>query len=234
MLEDIKKALSDNLSELLNRYPDVSRLELSRRMSVADGTLGRIKYGTGNPQLDNICQIAEFFKINPWQLLVKDGYKLPRDFDPFKQPVPMREDKHIRIAVLDAAPSAGPGGEPVDFPVVLSHIDVAEAWARKRLGNNLDPIRALPVAGDSMSPTINDGDLAFVDTSCCTFDTEGIYVIVWNDRLFIKRLVADFVGQRIEVRSDNDKVPTQYIPASAIDGLTICGRVKVWLAVKGY
>lgn len=32
-----------------------------------------------------------------------------------------------------------------------------------------------------------------------------------------------------------EPVPTQqYIAASAIDGLTICGRVKIWLAVKNY
>lgn len=234
MLEDIKKVLSDNLSALLERYPDVSRLELSRRMKVADGTLGRIKYGTGNPQLDNLCQIAEFFKLYPWQLLIKDGYKLSRDFDPFKQPVANVETGHVRISVLDAASFAGLGGEPVDYPVVLGHIDVAENWARKHLGGNLEFISTLPVIGDSMSPTLNEGDLAFVDTNCRRFEFEGIYVIVWNGSLLIKRLVADIAGQRIEARSDNDKLPTQYIATSAIDSLIICGRVKVWLAVKLY
>lgn len=203
-------------------------------MDVADGTLGRIKYATGNPQLDNICQIAEFFKLSPWQLLVKDGFKLPRDFDPFKQPVPVIEPGHIRIAVLDAVPSAGPGGEPVDYPAVLGHIDVAESWARKRLGGNLDTMRALPVSGDSMSPTINEGDLAFVDTSCNRFETEGIYIIVFNGSLLIKRLVVDLASQRIEVRSDNTKLPTQYITQAEMTGLTICGRVKAWLAVKDH
>jgi transcriptional regulator with XRE-family HTH domain len=234
MLENIKKTLADNLSALLERYPDISRLELSRRMEVADGTLGRIKYGTGNPQLDNLCQIADFFKLSPWQLLVKDGFKLPRDYDPFKQPVPVIEPGHVRIAVLGAVPSAELGGEPVDYPAVLGHIDVAEAWARKRLGSNLEHIRALPVAGDSMSPTINEGDLAFVDTSCNRFEAEGIYVIVFNDSMLIKRLVVDLAARRIEVRSDNAKLPTQYIAQAELTGLTICGRVKGWLAVKGY
>ncbi|WP_186137361.1 helix-turn-helix domain-containing protein [Burkholderia gladioli] len=55
---------------LLARRDDVSRLELSRQMGVADGTLGRIKYGTGNPTVEVLDQIASFFKIETWRLLL--------------------------------------------------------------------------------------------------------------------------------------------------------------------
>jgi phage repressor protein C with HTH and peptisase S24 domain len=98
----------------------------------------------------------------------------------------------------------------------------------------VEHIRALPVSGDSMSPTINEGDLAFVDTSCRSFEAEGIYVIVFNNSLLIKRLVVDLAAQRIEVRSDNAKMPTQFIAQAQLAGLTICGRVKAWLAVKDH
>ena len=234
MLEKTKKSLADNLSRLLERYPDVSRLDLSRRIQVADGTLGRIKYGTGNPQLENICQIAEFFKVQPWQLLIDNGIELPKDFDPFGLPVADIEEGNVRIPVLEAYPSAGPGGEPVDHPAVLNHIDLAESWSRKHLGNNLASIRALPVSGDSMSPTINDGDLAFVDTSCQRFESDGIYVIVWNERLLIKRLLVDHEKNCLEICSDNPMAKNRAISAADIDGLHICGRVKSWLSIKNY
>jgi transcriptional regulator with XRE-family HTH domain len=67
---DTKKALADNLKVLLDRRADVSRLDLSRQMKVADGTLGRIKYGTGNPTVEVLDQIAHFFKIDTWRLLM--------------------------------------------------------------------------------------------------------------------------------------------------------------------
>jgi transcriptional regulator with XRE-family HTH domain len=67
---DTKKILAENLSALLETRPDISRLNLSKQIQVADGTLGRIKYGTGNPTVEVIEQIARFFKIEPWQLLV--------------------------------------------------------------------------------------------------------------------------------------------------------------------
>jgi phage repressor protein C with HTH and peptisase S24 domain len=138
---------------------------------------------------------------------------------------------NVRFPVLELAASAGPGREPADYAAVLGHIDLAEQWARKRLGERLDRIRVLPVKGDSMSPTINDGDLAFVDTSCNHFEGEGVYVLVFNQALLIKRLSADFATQRIQILSDNG----HHKPALAReDELTICGRVRAWMSVKGY
>ena len=138
---------------------------------------------------------------------------------------------NVRFPVLELAASAGPGREPADYAAVLGHIDLAEQWARKRLGERLDRIRVLPVKGDSMSPTINDGDLAFVDTGCNHFEGEGVYVLVFNHTLLIKRLSADFATQRIQILSDNER----HKPALAReDELTICGRVRAWMSVKGY
>lgn len=39
-------------------------------MGVADGSLGRIKYGTGNPTLDALEGIARFFRLEVWHLFV--------------------------------------------------------------------------------------------------------------------------------------------------------------------
>lgn len=76
---DIKLILSQNVSKLLDTRKDLSRLNLSRQMGVADGTLGRIKYGSGNPNVETVAQIASFFRYEPWQLLVKG-------FDPKSPP----------------------------------------------------------------------------------------------------------------------------------------------------
>lgn len=72
---DTKKILSKNVTQLLDSRPDTSRLTLSKQMKVADGTLGRIKYGNGNPNIETLEAIARFFRIEPWQLLV-DGFDL--------------------------------------------------------------------------------------------------------------------------------------------------------------
>lgn len=68
-----KPILAKRLAELLASRPEKSRLDHSRAMGVADGTLGRIKYGTGNPTIEVIDQIASYFRIQPWQLLQPEG-----------------------------------------------------------------------------------------------------------------------------------------------------------------
>lgn len=71
-MPEIREVLAQNVTRLLNTRPDMSRLDLSRQMKVADGTLGRIKCGTGNPNAETIEAIAKFFRVEPWQLLVKE------------------------------------------------------------------------------------------------------------------------------------------------------------------
>lgn len=66
---DASVLLASNLSKLLAERSDVSRLTLSREIGVADGTLGRIKYGNGNPTLDVLQRIADAFHVEPWMLI---------------------------------------------------------------------------------------------------------------------------------------------------------------------
>jgi transcriptional regulator with XRE-family HTH domain len=66
---DTRKVLQENLKALLATRPETSRLNLSREMKVADGTLGSILYGTGNPTVEILEAIARFFELETWQLL---------------------------------------------------------------------------------------------------------------------------------------------------------------------
>ncbi|AMU17543.1 hypothetical protein A3203_32730 [Burkholderia cenocepacia] len=80
---DTQKILAENLTALLERRPDISRLNLSKQIQVADGTLGRIKYGNGNPTVDVLERIARFFRVEPWQLLAPNlGAQLMRSESP--------------------------------------------------------------------------------------------------------------------------------------------------------
>lgn len=67
-LSDSNQALSEALGELL-AGEKLARIELAKRMGVADGTLGRIKYGKGNPTLEVVDQIAHYYRLPAWQLI---------------------------------------------------------------------------------------------------------------------------------------------------------------------
>ncbi|EEH7941674.1 S24 family peptidase, partial [Salmonella enterica] len=55
--------------------------------------------------------------------------------------------------------------------------------------------------GDSMAPTIEPGDLIFVDISINQFDGDGIYVFGFDDKIYVKRL--QMIPDKLLVISDN-------------------------------
>ena len=139
----------------------------------------------------------------------------------------------IRIPVLDLNPHAGVGAEPDDHPAVRDYLEVMESWVRHTLHVRPEALRVLPARGDSMAPTIHDGDLLFVDTSVTHFDEEGIFIIVWNGALLVKRLVADFSNRHIEIRSDNATAyPPKSVTPARMDELSIRGKVRAWWSLK--
>lgn len=233
----------ENLERLIEQRGAIADLNVALGWSRTDPKLSQIKNANKRPgrgeaiyqmgdamarEIEEKLGLTRGWMDNPPGIEQVHGYGQNAITEPAEN---LPSAGNVRFPVLELAASAGPGREPADYAAVLGHIDLAEQWARKRLGERLDRIRALPVKGDSMSPTINDGDLAFVDTSCNHFEGEGVYVLVFNHTLLIKRLSADFATQRIQILSDNER----HKPALAReDELTICGRVRAWMSVKGY
>ncbi|TRB74824.1 helix-turn-helix transcriptional regulator, partial [Mannheimia haemolytica] len=49
-------------------------------------------------------------------------------------------------------------------------------------------IEMITIPTDSMSPTINKGDVVFIDTTINYYNNEGVYIFVIDDEVYIKRL----------------------------------------------
>lgn len=143
------------------------------------------------------------------------------------------EAGYLRFEHLDLVAACGAGAEPVDHPEVVQEVDVLERWARQTLGVvDSTRVKIITAVGDSMLPTVQPGDIVFVDTSVRSFQAEGVYVLILNNRLLIKRLRMLFDG-RLAIQSDNDKAyPTEYVSNSHAEQLDVCGRVLGWWTLK--
>lgn len=82
-------------------------------------------------------------------------------------------------------------------------------------------IQALNVLGDSMEPTLNNGDIVFIDRASCNPSRNGVYVVSTPGGLFIKRLQLRADGM-VALVSDND-VYNDELVASA--DLEVLGKV---------
>lgn len=89
-------------------------------------------------------------------------------------------------------------------------------------------LAVVQASGDSMSPTINDGQVLIVNTVDVEPKSTKIYLVCLNHRLFIKRLI--YTPDGWIMRSDNpnkDNYPDFKIEPSQVDQVDIQGRV-VW------
>jgi phage repressor protein C with HTH and peptisase S24 domain len=95
-------------------------------------------------------------------------------------------------------------------------------WLR-RLGAHPESLSIIQVTGDSMQPTLGDGDDIMVDGSDAADRLrDGIYVIRVDDALMVKRLAVGPGANGLSIISDNSAYP----PWNG-DRVDIVGRV-VW------
>ena len=127
------------------------------------------------------------------------------------------------IPKLAIGASAGPGAIN-DAEALAGKIGFDEKWLRKQ-GLEPSKLSLIRVEGESMAPTLNDGDDIMVDKSAATTRLrDGIHVIRMDDVLMVKRLARGPAG-RLSVLSDNPAYPGW--PDVDAGAVTVIGRV-VW------
>ena len=106
----------------------------------------------------------------------------------------------------DIYASAGGGAENYDVAEAYLHVDEA---ILERIGVRCktEEIEAINVLGDSMEPTLHEGNVVLVDRTQVQIHRGGIFVLATPGGLFIKRLQLKADGS-LELVSDN----TMYVP----------------------
>ena len=122
-----------------------------------------------------------------------------------------------RYEVLAAAGA----GATVDNEIVKGHLGFTKKWLRdQRLMT--DQLAVIEVQGDSMEPTLRNGDIVLLDMQPPELRDGDIYTLRREDELLVKRLRRQ--GENWLIVSDNITYPVEPLGSSA----QIVGRV-VWL-----
>ena len=137
------------------------------------------------------------------------------------------EDAPIPIPILENAASMGSGEDALPVDMVSGNLPLSPAWLRQRIPNAAaHALRFIHGTGDSMTPTIADGDILLVDTTQRDpAAMDGVYVLRAAGALYIKRVYKNLLGA-LEVSSDNPAIKT----VDVLDGtheVEVIGRV-IW------
>lgn len=111
-------------------------------------------------------------------------------------------------------------GEPDGFQVMPN------SWLKSVTRARLNDLCVIQVAGDSMWETLHSGDSVLVDRSRKTLGRPGIYVLLVDGELIVKRVQKDLQTGFIDVISDNPRYPKMTVQEE--DKLRVVGRV-VWI-----
>lgn len=216
----------------------INQTELSKKIGIHQRNWSRYESGDVSPPEDVLLKLASL-GLNLHWLHTGDGEMMSENnkqtslpfamqFFPTKKQtsLPIKNEafgdmpiiegdvpRGLVIPILDQAVSAGYGKGLEDEGFPDRFITVPRDLARFKA------LKALPVQGDSMSPTLHEGDLVVCDSGGWSGD--GIYVIKTQESAYVKRVVLTSKGYT--VISDNKAYPTYSESKEDVD---IVGKVR--------
>lgn len=128
----------------------------------------------------------------------------------------------VRIPMLNVTASAGPGLQNHNEEVMIS-LPFSDHLLRE-LGGSSRTCHFIQARGDSMEPTIADGAIVLVDASRKRIDSDGIYVLVFDDdQVRIKRVQVRARG--VTLISDNPAYAPEELTMDEADRMKVAGQV---------
>ncbi|MEO1986641.1 MAG: helix-turn-helix transcriptional regulator [Martelella sp.] len=195
--------------------------EAARNCGISESTLRSYKKSV--PAADMIPKLANGLGVNILWLLTGDGPESPAKPEISGLPAALIDDFAL-VQKLELEASAGNGAVAAYDPGA-EYIAFQASWLRAH-DVNPSAARVLNVHGDSMEPTIRHGDVLLVDTSIDHIKDNAIYVLTWDNSVFVKRVHKRINGS-LQLISDNTLYPPEDITKADADQLHIAGRV-VW------
>ena len=217
----MKTTLSERLKEA-RLARGLTQKALGDLVGVSQAAIQKIETGKAN-QTTKIVEIANALGVRAEWLSSGVGNMPDSTVQPIQSTV--SHSKYFKIDVLDIEVSAGPGVINREFVEVLRSVEYSFDDARHMFdGRKAENIRIINVRGDSMSGTIEPGDLLFVDITVKSFDGDGIYAFLYDDTAHVKRL--QMMKDKLLVISDNKSYsPWDPIEKDEMNRVFIFGKV---------
>ncbi|MGQ0287151.1 XRE family transcriptional regulator [Pasteurellaceae bacterium 22721_9_1] len=200
--------------------------EFARKTGVTLSTIARWRKGEADPSRLNLIKIAEAGNVElQWLVTGQSARQIEIAKKPDINFIPEKEDNFIWIDdYREVKVSAGFG--VFNDEQASERTKVEASWlAARRL--KADDCAMFLVSGESMYPTLKDGEEIIVDRSKKELREGRIYVINHQGSMWVKKVQIDFNG--IKLLSDNKFYSPIILTAEEANELIVIGQV-----VRGY
>lgn len=135
---------------------------------------------------------------------------------------------YIQVNVYDIEAAAGVGSV-ADNNDIANRLAFKKSWIRSSSNATADDLAVITVSGDSMNPTLFEGDHILVDLTAKQIKNDGIYVLRNDSMVLVKRISVNPISKLCTIKSDNNYY--QSWEGCEPDQLDILGRV-IWMGRK--
>jgi phage repressor protein C with HTH and peptisase S24 domain len=137
--------------------------------------------------------------------------------------------EYLPVPHYDVRVSAGKG-ESVIVERVEGEFAFRRDFMQRAFGRAGEGFAIVEVRGDSMQPSLINGDLIVVDLQARRVDVSGIYVIQLRGDLLVKRIQRK-LDRSLVIKCDNAAYEAEHLNGEAAEEINILGRM-VWPRVR--
>lgn len=178
-------------------YGDKNNKKISDKYEITQQSVGQLKKKKAiNETISFICE-NEMINLN-WiqtgkgEMFISESKEIEKN------------DNNYNIDLLNVRAGAGEG----IYNYVIETVDtISLDKSFFRTPINTNKVKGIQVDGDSMEPTLRDGDYVLIDENT-TFGINGIYAIQFGGQILIKRLQFKMDGT-VLIISDNSKYQSE-------------------------
>ena len=212
----------------LNFIRNIRKFLSQENLSIAEfaGIIGEktsrvndVLKGKQRPPFDMLQKIIEKFDIDANWLILGSGEVQNWNSS--------RNEKYLDeldyVPDYDVLVSAGMGIDGQGTTSPRAYQAFRRDWLHQR-GLHARNLSIVTARGDSMEPTINNGDMLLVDMSNKVPRDSSIYIIRNNDTLWVKRIQTQPDGKLLLI-SDNKTYPPIQLNLDEFDDVEIVGKV---------
>ncbi|MDE9471017.1 helix-turn-helix domain-containing protein [Xenorhabdus bovienii] len=201
------KTFAERLNKAL-RDEKMSQAQLASRIGVSQPAIWRLTSGQTNTSR-KLVEIANTLNVSPEWLM--HGEERLNTESSSTEEVKNTDGNSYHIEAFDIqASSDSDVVSSTEFSEAIKGIIYTTEQANALFGSRSNKVvKVTTVLSDSMSPSIEPGDLIFVDISINHFDGDGVYVFALKGQLHIKRLQSMY--KKLAIISDNKKYETWYL-----------------------
>ena len=200
---------------------EATREEFASLLGVHPNTIGNYERGDRQPD-------PEFFGLLRERAGADINWLITGEGTGGAKPAALRKIPHQGTIPRFAIHASAGGGSVVLSEDVEDYFTVSRDWLSRYLPKGARP-GIIEARGDSMEPTIADGDILILDFSIdsSTVNDGGVFVISVDGTLLVKRLQVAVDGH-ILIRSDNDLYEQEKVTREFADErITVHAKV-VW------